>query len=185
MILDGEARKTIKSLGDFAELCRGLGDAELARDVATAFLVCKPSSALHAPDGPQATLRVDLRLMAAVREGRFAESCPAWPLRRRQDSVYSFVSVGRTQNCDVWIPDESVSKLHALIREKGAAFQIVDSGSRNRTLVDGVLAPQRGEGEAAAIQPLSEVRFGNVETVFFPAAAFRKLVLDVVGPELT
>lgn len=185
MILDGEARKSIKSLGDFAGLCRELDHVELAREVATAFLVCRPSSALHAPDGPRATLRVDLRLMEAVREGRFAETCPAWPLRRRPGSVYSFVSVGRTQNCDVWIPDESISKLHALIREKGDSFQIVDSGSRNHTFVDGVQAPQRGQGGAAAIQALSEVRFGNVDTVFYPAAAFHKLVLDVVGPELT
>lgn len=184
MILDGEARKRIRGLGDFAELCRDLSGAELEKGVASAFLVCKPQSALHAPDGPQETLRVDLRLVAAANEGRFAESCPAWPLRRRQDSVYSFVSVGRTQNCDVWIPDESVSKLHALVREHRGGHQIVDAGSRNQTFVNREPVPKRGEGEARELMSGVEVCFGTVETVFYSAVDFRTLVLDVVGPEL-
>lgn len=185
MNLDGEMKQRIRTLGDFAEPCRSLLGQALERELASAFLVCRPQSALHTPDGPQATLRVDLRLISAAKEGRFAESCPVWPLRRREDSVYSFVSVGRTQNCDVWIPDESVSKLHAMLREQeGGDFQIIDAGSRNQTLIGAEPVPRRGEGKPRALKSGVELSFGSVETVFLSAEDFRKVVLDVVGPTL-
>lgn len=184
MILDGEVKKRIRTLGDYVELCQDLSTAELEKGLASGFLVCKPQSALHTPEGPQATLRVDVRLISAAKEGRFAEGCPAWPLRRREDSIYSFVSVGRTQNCDVWIPDESVSKLHALVRERAGTFEIVDAGSRNQTLVGAEVVPRRGDGAPRGLTSGAAVTFGSVETVFFSAADFQRVLQDLAGFEL-
>lgn len=185
MNFDADWKQRVRTLGDFAEQCRSLSGKELEKEVASAFLVCRPQSALHTPEGPQATLRVDLRLISAAKEGRFAESCPAWPLRRRESSVYSFLSVGRTQNCDVWIPDESVSKLHAMLRQQGGGdFQIVDAGSRNQTLIGREPVPRRGEGKPRSLTSGADLSFGSVETVFLAAADFRQVVLDVVGPTL-
>ncbi len=184
MILDGEVKKRIRTLGDYVEPCRHVSAAELEQGVASGFLVCKPQSALHTPEGPQATLRVDVRLISAAKEGRFAEGCPAWPLRRRAGSIYSFISVGRTQNCDVWIPDESISKLHALVRERDGAFDIADAGSRNQTRVGDEVVPRRGDGPPRGLTSGAAVTFGSVETVFFTAAGFLRVVQAVAGFEL-
>jgi hypothetical protein len=178
VILDDEVKKRVRTLGDYVERCRELSAAEIVHAVAGGFFVCQPESALHFPDGPQPTLRVDVRLIEAVREGRLSGSCPVWPLRRRESSVYSFLSVGRTQNCDVWIPDESVSKLHALVRVQDGVFHILDAGSRNQTFVEQEPVPRRGEGDPRRLTSGASVRFGSVEIVFLTAEGFRAAVLD-------
>ena len=87
-----------------------------------AFLVTDPASVFNVPDGPISTQRIDLNLYRASQEGTFHEATPVFSLQRREESVYSFISIGRTENCDVPLRDESVSKLHALIRARDGAF---------------------------------------------------------------
>ncbi len=53
------------------------------------------------------------------------------------------IVVGRAENCDVRLPDYSVSLRHASFRQRGSDYLIVDEGSTNGTFVGPVkLSPQ-------------------------------------------
>ena len=53
------------------------------------------------------------------------------------------VVIGRSQGCDVRLPDVSVSQRHASLRSKGGHYTIVDEGSANGTFVGGIrLSPR-------------------------------------------
>jgi hypothetical protein len=167
-----------KLLFDWGDVCAQTDAEQLAATVAGGFLVCRPSSALQVPEKPQATMRVNVKMIEAAKRGEFHRECPAWALRRSEESVYSFISVGRTDNCDVTIPDESISKLHAIIRDGGAAgFTVQDAGSRNKTFVDGIEAPRRGAGDPIELRSGTEIRFGAIETVYFTADDFYRLAI--------
>lgn len=174
---------TWRSLGEWAEVCASLDVASLEERYAHVFLVCKAGSALQVPEGPQATMRVNLKLIEAAKRGdAFHEECPVWPLRRREDSVYSFISAGRTSNCDVHIPDESISKLHAILRvTDDGAVSVQDAGSRNKTFVDGAEAPKRGVGEPLVAASGATVQFGQIETVVVTAVELCAVVRSLTG----
>lgn len=62
-----------------------------------------------------------------------AQMSPAYPFRKER------VVVGRDDGCDVVLRDEAASRRHAVFeRESDGAFRLIDSGSHNGTLVDGV-----------------------------------------------
>jgi hypothetical protein len=152
-------RWPVKVVADYAADAERLDDERFAEEFGPAFLVCRGSSGLHIPDGPTNTMRVDLRLMNSMTQGDPAPQSPAWALRRREDSVYSFISVGRTPG----------------------GHSIQDAGSRNQTFVDGEQAPKRGEGDPVALAEGCEVRFGSIEMLYLPAAHFRALVSKLAG----
>jgi pSer/pThr/pTyr-binding forkhead associated (FHA) protein len=52
------------------------------------------------------------------------------------------VAVGRDESADVLIPDDTLSRRHFLIWQKGETYLIKDLGSQNGTWVDG----QRAQG---------------------------------------
>jgi pSer/pThr/pTyr-binding forkhead associated (FHA) protein len=74
--------------------------------------------------------------------------------------------VGRAQQNDVVLRDESVSGSHAVLQRRGAQWVVADAGSTNGTYVDG----DRVTGEQA-LPGACELRFGNVKLVFRPIAA--------------
>jgi hypothetical protein len=47
------------------------------------------------------------------------------------------IQLGRTEACDISIPDDSVSKRHCVFEAKGAGATVMDCGSTNGTAVDG------------------------------------------------
>ena len=70
-------------------------------------------------------------------------------------------SIGRSQQSDVRIRDESVSNNHATLLRKGAAWFVVDLRSANGTFVNG----SRVAGERE-LPPGSRLTLGSVEMVF-------------------
>jgi pSer/pThr/pTyr-binding forkhead associated (FHA) protein len=66
--------------------------------------------------------------------------------------------VGRESTCDVVLQDKSVSRRHAFIERRGAAWFVVDQGSANGTFVNGA---QVSEAEIVDGQ---ELRFGTLVT---------------------
>ena len=173
-------RLALRTLASFADDLRSMHPSEIAARIAPGFLVCQAHSPLSIPEGPVETQRVNIRLLRMAQEHNVLPTSPVFALLRKPGSVYRFISVGRTRNCDIPVPDESVSKLHALIREGGGTFVIEDAGSRNGTFVDGAAAQKRGEGEPSELRPGCTVAFGNVETRFYTPEAFQQLALDVV-----
>ncbi len=84
------------------------------------------------------------------------------------------ISVGRAGNCDIVLPDPSVSKLHAHLRpRKEGGFELVDVGSQNGTTVNGVkLVPDNGR----ALATRDSLVFGKVAAKFVDAGMLYDLV---------
>jgi pSer/pThr/pTyr-binding forkhead associated (FHA) protein len=73
-------------------------------------------------------------------------------------------SIGRTEDNDIVIADESVSSSHATIMQKAGSWYVVDLRSANGTYIDGY--------RVAAERMLSEgsvLTIGHVKMVFLPA----------------
>jgi hypothetical protein len=106
----------------------------------------------------------------------------------------SMITVGRTRNNDIVLPDESVSKFHAFFREpeasgipgaaptgNGAAMLLQDAGSRNGTLFNGAPVPSQRHCGPVVVSMGGQVRFGLVELTFLDAEGLRELVKHVGG----
>jgi hypothetical protein len=89
------------------------------------------------------------------------------PLRKVQSTFPSMITVGRTDNNDLVVPDEQVSKFHAFFRLVGDRVELTDAGSRNGTFVGSVKLPARGTG--AAVNRGDRFAFGAVEFQLFDA----------------
>jgi hypothetical protein len=89
------------------------------------------------------------------------------PLRKVQSTFPSMITVGRTENNDLVIPDEQVSKFHAFFRLVGDRVELSDAGSRNGTF----LATKRLEARGASVPVARGDRFafGAVEFQLFDA----------------
>jgi hypothetical protein len=80
------------------------------------------------------------------------------------------IQLGRTESCDISIPDDSVSKRHCLfeVTQVGGAT-VMDCGSTNGTSVDGVaLAPN----EPRALRGGEKLVMGNFSFLFHTPAGF-------------
>ena len=118
------------------------------------------------PFGPK---QLELRLVT----GPFV----AVPLHKRAGSGKDFierVTVGRATNNDIVIRDDSVSKTHAwFARGDEGHVYVADSGSRNKTLLNGVVIPLQSPEEANSGDA---IRFGAVEAVLCSATTFWQAV---------
>lgn len=63
---------------------------------------------------------------------RGAEAGRRWPLDRTRP-----LTVGRSEECDIHLPDRQVSRVHARVTWVEDAYEIVDMGSKNGTHVNG------------------------------------------------
>jgi hypothetical protein len=87
------------------------------------------------------------------------------PLRKVQVTFPSMITVGRTENNDLVVPDEQVSKFHAFFRLVGDKVELSDAGSRNGTFVSGQRLEARGA--AVAMKPRDLCAFGALEFQLF------------------
>lgn len=67
--------------------------------------------------------------------------------------------IGRSKGCEILLPDPSVSPRHASIRLQGGSNLIVDEGSTNGIVVDGVKLPK---GTPRSVRSGAMVRVGRV-----------------------
>jgi hypothetical protein len=91
-------------------------------------------------------------------------------VRKVHETFPSMITVGRTRNNDIVLPDLEVSKFHAFFREvEGGSFELVDAGSANGTRVgDTVLKPK---GPAHPVRFGDRVGFAYIELVFLDATS--------------
>src|SRR5512135_3133900 len=89
------------------------------------------------------------------------------PLKKVQSTFPSMITVGRTENNDLVIPDEQVSKFHAFFRLVGDRVELSDAGSRNGTFVGTRRLEPRGA--SAPVRPSDSFAFGAVEFQLFDA----------------
>jgi len=79
----------------------------------------------------------------------------------------SMITVGRTDNNDLVVSDEQVSKFHAFFRLVGDRVELSDAGSRNGTFVGSKRLEARGA--SAAIARGDRFAFGAIEFQLFDA----------------
>ena len=89
------------------------------------------------------------------------------PLRKVQSTFPSMITVGRTDNNDLVVPDEQVSKFHAFFRLVGDRVEVSDAGSRNGTFVAGRRLEARGA--SVPVGARAKVAFGAIEFQLFDA----------------
>jgi hypothetical protein len=127
---------------------------------------------LRRPQGPARTI-VQLKGMQFPDEATPISERPVTPtkplvlpVRKVQPVFPSMISLGRTNNNDIVVPDVQVSKVHAFLRPMpDGTLEISDAGSRNGTWVSNVrLTPK---GAAHKLLSGERVRFGTLEFVFF------------------
>lgn len=89
------------------------------------------------------------------------------PLRKIQPTFPSMITVGRTDNNDLVVPDEQISKFHAFFRLVDDRVELSDAGSRNGTFVGSRKLEPRGVG--APVRVRDKFSFGAVEFQLFDA----------------
>jgi hypothetical protein len=152
-----ETEKLGTMLTDFGEDARALDDAAFAKKHATAFLVLHRGD-FKRPKGPQQTGT----FLAPTPEVTADVTPIAFAIKRKPTSEFPFVSVGRVENNDLYLPDETISKFHAYFKEENGQVVLQDGRSRNGTFVNGEKIAARGEGAPVVVGDGSVVRFGTV-----------------------
>jgi pSer/pThr/pTyr-binding forkhead associated (FHA) protein len=95
--------------------------------------------------------------------------------------------IGRSDGCDLRLPDPSVSHRHASIRQRGNEYVVVDEGSTNGTALDKVvLTPQSPRvirsGEMVRLGRVwLEIRIDPLAVARANPAAARALALELVS----
>ena len=95
-------------------------------------------------------------------------------IRKRHSNFPSMITVGRTENNDLALPDITVSRFHAFFRnmvgpDNTARLELGDAGSRNGSWLAGRRLPAKGPLQA--VTPGDVVRFGNVSFIVLEAGA--------------
>ena len=146
------------------------------------FLV-QPSGirALRITSRPQQTVSGELPTRGR-RSLRMTVQSLVFPVRHTTRGLLaSLIGVGRTENNDVVIRDESLSKFHAFFQETDAGVLVLkDAGSRNGTFMDDLPAPGK-DSAPVAVRSGAWVRFGLVELVFLEPQAFQETVRSVLS----
>jgi pSer/pThr/pTyr-binding forkhead associated (FHA) protein len=92
------------------------------------------------------------------------------------------ITVGRTENNDIVIHDNSISRFHAYFQQDptSSGWMIVDAESRNGTWLDKMrLAPNK----PTPLSDTSHVRFGDIEVVFYMPLTFFQYLQRMTGLE--
>lgn len=149
-----------------------LGREEFASNYPWPFLVGEPM--MHAPRTAMRTLTNAAPALRKLDTMSLGEATPApdasvgalglivIAIRKRHDIFPEMITIGRTANNDVVIPDATISKFHAYFRTAESGLELVDAGSRNGTRVMGrVLAVK----QPAEVSVGTRVRFGSIDLI--------------------
>ena len=93
-------------------------------------------------------------------------------LRKVHNIFPRMITVGRTPNSDIVIPDDSVSKMHAYFQrlDGPTSFGVTDTGSTNGTFVNDVRLAVHAA--PVPVLPGAHVRFGRIGFVVMDSAGF-------------
>ncbi|HET6585789.1 MAG TPA: sigma 54-interacting transcriptional regulator [Nannocystaceae bacterium] len=92
-------------------------------------------------------------------------------LRGREIEVMNdSITLGKSRTCDVVLPDDSVSRVHAEIRRDGESYRIVDKSSTNGSFID------QARVTDAFLKPGDVLGIGKVQIRFLPRDARAELL---------
>lgn len=99
------------------------------------------------------------------------------PLIKRPDTPFAhMITVGRTGNNDVCVPDASVSRFHAYFRDTDGEWLVCDAGSRNGTRLNGRKLATRAE---TPLGSGSTLRIGDVTATFCTPPDLYALLIEL------
>ncbi len=160
------------ALGPLADDARTLDAAAFIRRHGDAFLLLDTDKLRQAS--------AEQRTRSLAGPGSPAAPVLVYPVRRRLESTFEFVSVGRHENNDVHLPEASISRFHAFFRPQGGALYLQDAGSQNGTKVDDAVVPGQKEGAAVLVKPGAHVAFGDVHLSFLDGALFIEITRNLI-----
>jgi hypothetical protein len=144
----------------------------------SAFLLMSAAE-LKQPIGPRATQVRGLPGDDHASEHTAHLSLMVFPVVRTERSLFPFVTLGRTRNNDVVLPEVTVSRFHAFFKKSDDGRMILqDAGSTNGTAVNGKPVPVQGKGAPIQLKSGDNLRFGSVELTFLSAQALREFILE-------
>ncbi len=148
-----------------------LGRDEFLASAAPAALVRYRSDAAADELGASQTLTIEEEIEETLPFGRDLPAevdLEVYPLVKKPGASFADrITIGRTGNNDVVIPDTSVSRLHAYVRRDGGAWVVADAGSKNGSWLVGVeLEPRRER----PLPSRATLRLGDVDLTFYVAA---------------
>jgi hypothetical protein len=158
---------------------RSLPIEEFADRYGRAFLMLSAAD-LATPRGPASTeVRLDDDPKARA-ESTASLALIAYPVRRSGRSVSHLITLGRASENDMVVPDVSISRFHAFVKEgANGEWLIHDAGSTNGTTVNGHSVPQQGHGSPAELKSGDNLRLGQVELTFLEAEALVAFALQL------
>ena len=160
----------------YLELCR-LGRAAFLQSSAPAALVraAGPLGARSPTDEYEAETTLVSGFDVVARSG--GPTVAVFPMAKKPGAPFSdMITVGRTANNDVVLNDVTVSRFHAYFKGSNGSWIVCDSGSKNGTLLDGEPLDPRKETK---LSPGSQVKFGEVEGVFYTAPELYEYLMSV------
>lgn len=135
----------------------------------SAFLLLTAAE-LSQPDGPSSTAVKVVGIDNAAAERTATLSLLAYPVVRTGRSAGHLLTVGRTRNNDVVVPDVSISRFHAFLKPlTDGGYAIQDASSTNGTVVNGNSVPAQGQGSPVGLKAGDNVRLGQVEFTYVDA----------------
>ncbi|MBS2030306.1 MAG: FHA domain-containing protein [Deltaproteobacteria bacterium] len=94
----------------------------------------------------------------------------AIPILKGKASVFAMgITIGRTENNDVVLRHEEVSRFHAYVQDTAGALSLVDADSKNGTWVNGLkLLPSKPQ----PLPAIAVIKFGQLQITYYGAEAF-------------
>jgi len=166
-----------QKIEDFVADARGLQPEEFEDRHGTGFLLLT-ASGFKLDAGSSSTEMILLADSDDAAARTAGVRVLVFPIRASESSHTHLITVGRTSNNDVTIPDISISRFHAYFKRSETGFQVLDAGSTNGTTVNGESAPTQGSGSPLDLKPGDSVRLGLMEMTFLDAAALREFTLQ-------
>jgi hypothetical protein len=148
-----------------------LGREEFLASAAPAALVRHRTDLDSAPTSGVHTLSIDQHIEETLPHGRETPTgnwnLEVYPLTKKAGASFpDRITIGRTSNNDIVIPDGSVSRLHAYVRRDGQSWVVADAGSKNGSWLSSVQLIARKE---RPISSRAELRLGDVDLTFYLA----------------
>jgi hypothetical protein len=106
-------------------------------------------------------------------------SLMVYPVVRSEQSLLPFITLGRTENNDVVLPEVTVSRFHAFFKQDDTGtMALQDAGSTNGTVVNNRPVPAQSKGPPVPLKSGDNLQFGTVQLTFLSAQALREFILE-------
>jgi hypothetical protein len=165
------------SIRDLRADARALARGEFEQRHGRVFLLL--SATEFAAPRPLMSTEIGMAGQARM-ESTASLSLVVYPVRRTGRSAGHLITLGRAPDNDVVVPDASISRFHAYVKEgANREWLIQDAGSTNGTAVNGHSVPRQGSGSPVELSSGDDVRLGQVELTFLDAEALLSFALQV------